>query len=176
MVQEIATEFGRMVLRWTLNPIVSWKCESFKIQHDVRPLFYKLKNRYFSAIIQPIAMKFGSVTHRQSLKPTGTWKFLFFWNPRWRTAEFLKLKNKHHHFSAMVHAIYNEIWQKNAQVDSEAHRQMEFWIIQNSTRPTAVIFKINTRMWANAQRDGRPAEYRWRPLFNAAQFGWRPLL
>jgi len=25
-----------------------------------------------------------------------------------------------------------------------------------------------TRMWTNAQRDGRPAEYRWRPLFNAA--------
>jgi len=24
-----------------------------------------------------------------------------------------------------------------------------------------------TRMWVNAQRDGRPAEYRWRPLFNA---------
>ena len=23
-------------------------------------------------------------------------------------------------------------------------------------------------MWAIAQRDGRPAEYRWRPLFNAA--------
>ena len=31
-------------------------------------------------------------------------------------------------------------------------------------------------MWANAQRDGRPAKYRWRPLFNAAKFGWRPLL
>jgi len=31
--------------------------------------------------------------------------------------------------------------------------------------------KPNTRMWANAQRDGRPAEYRWRPLFNAAKFG-----
>ena len=31
-------------------------------------------------------------------------------------------------------------------------------------------------MWANAQRDGRPAEYRWRPLFNAAKFGWRRLL
>jgi len=30
-------------------------------------------------------------------------------------------------------------------------------------------------MWANAQSYGRPAEYRWRPLFNAA-FGWRPLL
>ena len=23
-------------------------------------------------------------------------------------------------------------------------------------------------MWANAQRDGHPAYYRWRPLFNAA--------
>jgi len=27
-----------------------------------------------------------------------------------------------------------------------------------------------TRMWANARRDGRPAKYRWRPLFNAAKF------
>jgi len=26
-------------------------------------------------------------------------------------------------------------------------------------------------MWANAQPDGRPAERRWRPLFNAAKFG-----
>ena len=31
-------------------------------------------------------------------------------------------------------------------------------------------------MWANAQRDGHPAQYRWRPLFNATKFGWRPLL
>jgi len=30
---------------------------------------------------------------------------------------------------------------------------------------------VTTRMWANAQRDGRPAEYRWRSLFNAAKFG-----
>jgi len=28
-----------------------------------------------------------------------------------------------------------------------------------------------TRMWVNAQPDGRPAEHRWRPLFNAAKFG-----
>jgi len=36
-----------------------------------------------------------------------------------------------------------------------------------------VIFELLTvtRMWANAQRDGRPAEHRWRPLFNAAKFG-----
>ena len=33
-----------------------------------------------------------------------------------------------------------------------------------------------TRMWANAQRDGRPAEDRWRTLFNTAKFGWRSLL
>jgi len=26
-------------------------------------------------------------------------------------------------------------------------------------------------MWASAQIDGRPAEHRWRPLFNAAKFG-----
>jgi len=31
-------------------------------------------------------------------------------------------------------------------------------------------------MWANVQRDGRPAEYRWLRVFNAAKFGWRPLL
>ena len=27
---------------------------------------------------------------------------------------------------------------------------------------------LQLEMWANAQRDGRPAYYRWRPLFNAA--------
>jgi len=30
---------------------------------------------------------------------------------------------------------------------------------------------ILLEMWANVQRDGRPAEYRWRPLFNAGKFG-----
>ena len=28
--------------------------------------------------------------------------------------------------------------------------------------------ELKLEMWANGQRDGRPAEYRWRPLFNAA--------
>jgi len=36
--------------------------------------------------------------------------------------------------------------------------------------------EARTRIWANAQRDGRPAKYRWRPMFNAAKFPWRPLL
>ena len=45
--------------------------------------------------------------------------------------------------------------------------------------PTSSFYreiKEKLEMWANAQRDGRPAEYSWRPLFNAAKFGWRPLL
>jgi len=32
-------------------------------------------------------------------------------------------------------------------------------------------FISQLEMWANATRDGRPAEYRWRPLFNATKFG-----
>jgi len=31
--------------------------------------------------------------------------------------------------------------------------------------------RMKLEMWVNAQRDGRPAEHRWRPLFNAAKFG-----
>ena len=30
------------------------------------------------------------------------------------------------------------------------------------------VLHSELEMWANAQRDGRPAEYRWRPLFNTA--------
>jgi len=48
--------------------------------------------------------------------------------------------------------------------------------IQSATAENRRGKKIELEMWANAQRDGRPAEYRWRPLFNAAKFGWRPLL
>jgi len=29
---------------------------------------------------------------------------------------------------------------------------------------------VQTKMWADAQRDGCPAEYRWHPLFNATKF------
>jgi len=45
-----------------------------------------------------------------------------------------------------------------------------------STQPLTVILATQSNnkleMWANTQRDGRPAEYRWRPLFNVAKFGW----
>ena len=45
--------------------------------------------------------------------------------------------------------------------------------VQNKTKYLSHILRnrIRLEMWANAQRDGRPAEYRWRPLFNAAKFG-----
>jgi len=41
-----------------------------------------------------------------------------------------------------------------------------FWFTDEKIFITVATAK--TRMWANAQRDGRPAEYRWHPLFNAA--------
>jgi len=34
-----------------------------------------------------------------------------------------------------------------------------------------VTHKTKLEMWDNAQRDGRPAEHRWRPLFNTAKLG-----
>ena len=43
---------------------------------------------------------------------------------------------------------------------------------QNGIDNTIGLANVSeTRMWANIQRDGRPAEYKWRPLFNAAKFG-----
>jgi len=37
-----------------------------------------------------------------------------------------------------------------------------------STKIKSKLYR--TRMWANAQPDGRPAEHRWRPLFKAGKF------
>jgi len=51
-------------------------------------------------------------------------------------------------------------------------------LVQPGVTPQKIAswIKSETRTWADAQRDGRPAECRWCPLFNAAKFGWRPLL
>jgi len=66
-------------------------------------------------------------------------------------------------------------------VDIQTHLSEEpitscSWIERKSVHQFPETFHTQTRMWANAQTDGRPAEHRWRPLFNAAKFGWRPLL
>jgi len=49
----------------------------------------------------------------------------------------------------VVHAIYHTFSDLQLEWPSNLHRN-------------------KLEMWANAQRDGRPAEYRWRPLFNAS--------
>jgi len=41
---------------------------------------------------------------------------------------------------------------------------------QTGSRLTFGVTELQLEMWANAQRDGRPAERRWRPLFNAAEY------
>jgi len=46
------------------------------------------------------------------------------------------------------------------------------WTISRSSFTNDYVHERNKQIqlevWANAQRDGRPAKYRWRPLFNAA--------
>ena len=54
---------------------------------------------------------------------------------------------------------------------AKATPYVEVWQTSNLRRPRLGEEKEGTRIWANAQRDGRPAEYRWRPLFNVAKFG-----
>ena len=79
--------------------------------------------------------------------------------------------------------LRNDIWEllailSNLQKTSDvllmwlsATMQKIYWeFIKMSPGNLLEIFWL-TRMWANAQPDGRPAEHRWRPLFNAAKFG-----
>jgi len=74
------------------------------------------------------------------------------------------------------------VYQKNRLSSSQWNAEIHPELSKFPNTPfhaLAVIKKTaleTTRMWANAQRDGRPAEYSWRSLFNAAKFGWRPLL
>jgi len=57
-----------------------------------------------------------------------------------------------------------------------AHRVVKLHLQIKTTFFSKYPKTVLTRMWANAQPDGRPAEHRWRPLSNATKFGWRPLL
>jgi len=54
-----------------------------------------------------------------------------------------------------------EVWQSsNLRLGEEKKKE-------ERTNHSMKILEI----WANAQHDGRPAEYRWHRLFNAAKFG-----
>ena len=66
----------------------------------------------------------------------------------------------------MTERIY-KVWGTESPVGSRAKPRWVVWGMKSPYKPKHIL----TRMWANAQRDGRPAEYRWRPLFNAAKFG-----
>jgi len=64
------------------------------------------------------------------------------------------------------------MWKCNMGMESSLSRNRRPQI----KRPTMAERHTQLEMWTNAQRDGRSAEHRWRPLFNAAKFGWHPLL
>ena len=73
---------------------------------------------------------------------------------------YIYLQHKDHTVSYNVHEVYTVIQTGVKQFGY--YRAKSTKIKQNYTK---------LEMWANAQPDGRPAEYRWRPLFNAAKFG-----
>ena len=57
------------------------------------------------------------------------------------------------------------------------------WILTSFIYKPLIVCRLSNakvkkklEMWANDQCDGHPAKYRWRPVFNAAKFGWCPLL
>ena len=64
--------------------------------------------------------------------------------------------------------------------NSEKYIEIRLFLTKLQTKISWLLylshnFNVNTRMWANAHRDGRPAEHRC-ALFSTPQFGWRPLL
>jgi len=73
------------------------------------------------------------------------------------------------HFIARFTGVNDQCSFIHAGVTQHCLRCLRFLLIRILT---ATIYNIlQTRMWANAQRDGRPAGYRWRPLLNAAMSG-----
>jgi len=68
--------------------------------------------------------------------------------------------------------------QRDRQTDTLMHSAQYFAtaLVAEVTNVPNTVPKKLTRMWANAQLDATLPKYRWRPLFNTANFGWRPLL
>ena len=54
------------------------------------------------------------------------------------------------------------------------HCQYDLRKYKLANRVIPIVEQLPTRMWANAQPDGRPAEHRWRPLFNAPKVWLTP--
>jgi len=95
------------------------------------------------------------------------WRSVYSW-PRYSKRTFLR-----HCVQFTIHHYLNT---ENITTDTKKH-YCQLGSVQHKLKYHDTTMNLAvTRMWANAQRDGRPVEHRWRPLFNAANFSWRPLL
>jgi len=88
----------------------------------------------------------------QSCAMVPRWRFFGeFWDPAFPASLVQHISDLHSKFALGPHHV-----QKDGRRGKKQERK----------KP-----QDKTRMWANAQLDGRPADYRWRPLFSAAKFG-----
>ena len=71
---------------------------------------------------------------------------------------------------------YPELLQRSTVLDSVNNNVVRTMWSTDYHHTNSLAISLTTRIWTNAQRDGRPAEHRWRRLFNAAKFGSCPVL
>jgi len=67
-----------------------------------------------------------------------------------------------------LHAMYKYLLNSVVKISLMFAQYLEYYAI---ILRRAVFRGHTSRIWSNAQRDSRPTEHRWRPLFNAAKFG-----
>jgi len=153
-------------------------CTNTKLHHsrpnDVREKCYKIfyTLQYFGTPRGPPGPKFTNlgpdIQQGPLYQPA---KFRLFWQPIYKisAAEFRQFHwwRDRQKSSTVNDVSAYHVAKRNLTVENEGIRADH-----HSTNGNP----IKTRMWASAQRDGRPAEYRWRPLFNTIKFGWCPLL
>ena len=96
----------------------------------------------------------------------------------WGANPQLANSSRCHTCSCHVGILFSIPWSRSLQL-SRTHwyiqtkkQQKNLHVISWVTQPTVSKhwrkFNQKLEMWANGQRDGRPAKYRWRPLFDAA--------
>ena len=67
--------------------------------------------------------------------------------------------------------IRSDVFCKVANIQTDKQRRLHSLLDGDMKCLKCIKKDKQLETWANAQRDGRPAEYTWRPLFNAAKFG-----
>jgi len=135
-------------------------------------------------VVSESLKKFLKNSYQMGDKLFNKWSKLFKIRPhhhRWRTVQSYSPgcanvpSHVHWHLVNMIELVLPWVLQ-SAQPKQHLDRFSRFCGAHYCDRPTDGQ--------TNAQRDytchlylaGHPAKYRWRPLFNAATFGWRPLL